>query len=267
MEEVFLQVFQGAYEFDNVDVNINGRINCTYYYHGNCSIQCPSGNLMDIIESMVYKFVKMLPDIVDASYDTIDFFGDVIAVDDNIKAFPFCFILSGSKYGLYKIDSRNVTQIYLISTFENFNDAINRLYDIDKQILESYYEQDDDEYDDDWDDDETDCEVFVNGQLVSERNATVINVSKTQNDQDINGDCNYDIVEIMHGDITGDMYGNIEGVMHGDVMSDMYGNINGVMHGDVMGDMYGNINGVMYGDIMGSFEGKVYGKMYGDIIE
>lgn len=189
--------FSGVtYEFDNVDVNINGRINCTYYHHGNCSIQCPSGNLMDIIESMVYKFVKMLPDIVDASYDTIDFWGDVIAADDNIKAFPIYFILSGSKYGLYKIDSRNVTQIYLISTFENFNDAINRLYDIDKQILESYYYEQDD--------DKTDCEVLVNAQLVSERNATVINVSKTQNVQDINGDCNYDIVEIMHGDITGD---------------------------------------------------------------
>lgn len=276
----------GSYEFDGIDVNINGRVNCTYYYQGNCSIQCPSGSLMNIIESMLYRFVKMLPSIVDVSYDTIDFFGDVIAVDDNIKTFPIYFVLSGNKYNLYKIDPQNVTNIRLVSKYNNMDDAIDYLYGIDKQLVENYYEQDDDYDDDDgdWGDyDESDCEVYVNGQLISEANSDIINVCQNYDEQDINGDCNYDIVEVMHGDITGDMYGNIEGVMHGDVMGDMkgninkvmhgdvmgdmYGDINGVMHGDVMGDMYGNINGVMYGDIMGSFSGKIYGKMYGEITE
>lgn len=83
----------GSYEFDTVDVNINGRIYCKYYYYGSCSVQCPSDDLLEMIEAMVYKFVKMLPNIIDMKFDSIDFFGDVKAIDDKIKSFPIYFVL------------------------------------------------------------------------------------------------------------------------------------------------------------------------------
>jgi outer membrane lipoprotein SlyB len=249
----------GSYEFDTVDVNINGRIDCTYHYYGNCSIQYPSGNLLDIIESMVYKFVKMLPNIIDMSFDTIDFFGDVKAVDDNIKAFPIYFVLSGNRYGVYKIDSINITNISLVSVYDDFNDAIDCLYNIDNRLIENYYGQEDydeEEYDDDEyvDDIEGDFDDDITGNMYGMING------------DMNGDIIGNMYGVINGDIVGNMYGTINNDMNGDIVGNMHSTINGDMNGDIVGHMYSDIIGDMNGDILGSFEGTIYGCMYGSFL-
>ncbi len=136
-----------SYEFDNVNVNINGTI---YYVANNRScyfFEELLNNPLNLIEEAVHKFVRMLSNIIDMEVDTIDFFGDVKVIGNNIETYPAYFILSGNRCGVYKIDSRDVTNISLILSCNHFDEAIDCLYNIDCSLVDNcrgnYNAQDD----------------------------------------------------------------------------------------------------------------------------
>lgn len=268
----------GTYDYGNVFINIHGKIKYIYHYSGNsCSIRYSSEQLSDVIESLLYKFINTINNLIDMKYHRIDFFGDVRFENGEIVSFPLYFILSGEYYCLYVIDPNKVSNISLLMKTIRFESTLDSLSNIEPNLVKEYWDEDNDEIDDEYDDIEDNMDGNIHMKMINFEDAlenalenlisgTESNLVYDDMDEDIYGTMNDDI----HGDMNGNIYGTMNGDIHGDMDGDIHGIMNGDIHGDMDGDIYGTMNGNIYGDMFGDIEGYmkgiIEGKMYGKVV-